>query len=537
MFKILTGLVCLIAVGSAQIERWVHPYDGPANGDDWAYSTVYGADGNVYAAGFSESTATGRDFTVISLTPADTERWVYRYSGPGNGADWANSVVYGLDGNVYAAGVSTGIGTAQDFTVISLTADGEERWVYRADGAAHARDEAGSIVYGLDGNVYAAGVSTGTGTAQDFTVISLTADGTERWVRKYDGTLGADWANSIVYGTDGNLYAAGYSSDSLNNRPFAVVSLTTAGAQRWVYRYTAVGEAYSIVGDTGGNLYVAGVSAGSGTGQDFTAIGLTSAGGERWAYRYNGPGDSSDLARSIVCSADGNLYAAGYCSYGTSSGIDQDFSIISLTPAGGERWVYRYNGPGDAADWANSIVCGLDGNVYAAGVSTGSGTAQDFTVISLASTGTERWVYRHDGTGNFYDVAEAVAYGADGNVYAAGHTWNNGSLYDFTVISLDPVVGVEERKEQLRDAQRRTLDAPSIQHRRLAFSLSLPFPANAAMSLYTLSGEKVLSRRIAAPSGVSNWALNVPLLSPGAYFIKVEAGMAGGETRKLILVK
>ena len=534
MVKILTGLVCLIAVGHAQIERWVHPYDGPGNGDDWAYSTVYGADGNVYAAGFSESTATGRDFTVISLTSADTERWVYRYNGPGNGADWANSVVYGLDGNVYAAGVSAGSGTAQDFTVISLTADGEERWVYRVDGAAHARDEASSIVYGPDGNVYAAGVSTGSGTSQDFTVISLTADGGERWVHKYDGTLGADWANSIVYGTDGNLYAAGYSADSLHNRPFAVVSLTAAGAERWVYRYTAVGEAYSIVGDTDGNLYVAGASTGSGTGQDFTVIGLTSTGGERWAYRYNGPGDSSDLARSIACGADGNLYAAGYS---TTSGTDQDFAVISLTPTGGGRWVYRYDGPGNGADWANSIVCGLDGNVYAAGISTGSGTSQDFTVISLTSAGTERWVYRHDGTGNFYDVAEAVAYGADGNVYAAGYTWNNGSLYDFTVISLDPQVGIEKREGQPGNVRRRILDVPSIQTRRLAFSLSLPAAAGVTVSLYATSGVQALSRRIAAPSGVSNWTLDVPVLSPGAYFIKVEAGMAGGETRKLILAK
>jgi len=57
------------------------------------------------------------------------------------------------------------------------------------------------------------------------------------------------------------------------------------------------------------------------------------------------------------------------------------------------------------------------------------------------------------------------------------------------------------------------------------------------VSLYATSGVQALSRRIAAPSGVSNWTLNVPLLSPGAYFIKVEAGMAGGETKKLILAK
>jgi hypothetical protein len=533
MTKILTGLAILIAVGSAQTERWVHNYDGPSSGDDWAYSVVYGTDGNVYATGFSESTATGRDFTVISLTSTDSLRWVYRYNGPGNGTDWGNAIVYGQDGNVYAAGVSAGTGTAEDFTVISLTADGAERWIYRVDGAAHSRDEAVSIAYGQDGNVHAAGVTTGSGSSQDLTVVSLDTAGGERWICKYDWTSGADWANSLVYGKDGNLYAGGFSYDSLNFRPCIVLSLTTAGARRWVYRYADRGEIYSVVSDTDGNLCAAGAT-GVGAAQDFTVIGLTPDGGERWDYKYNGPGDSTDLARSIVCGADGNLYAAGY-----STGIEtgQDLTVISLTPSGSERWVYRHEGSGFADDWAGSLVCGPGGVVYAAGACYGSTSAADFTVVSLTSAGAERWVYLHDGTGHFFDVGDAVICGADGNVYAAGHTWNNGTNYDFALISLDPAVGVEERKEQPRYARRWALDAPGIQTRRLAFSLSLPAAAGVTVSLYATSGERVLSRQIAAPGGASNWAQDLPALPPGAYFIKAEAGRAFRETKKLILAR
>ena len=115
---------------------------------------------------------------LFSIGTSQTERWVYRYNGPGYGGDIANSLVYGADGNIYAAGLGWGGGTAHDFTVISLTSTGTERWVYRYNGPGNSYDEAYSLVYGADGNIYIGGTSSGTG--YDFTVVSLTSTGTER---------------------------------------------------------------------------------------------------------------------------------------------------------------------------------------------------------------------------------------------------------------------------------------------------------------------------------------------------------------------
>ena len=59
---------------------------------------------------------------------AQTERWIYTHNGSGNDADEAKVVVYGADGNIYAAGYSiysTGAGI-WDFTVISLGPVGVE---------------------------------------------------------------------------------------------------------------------------------------------------------------------------------------------------------------------------------------------------------------------------------------------------------------------------------------------------------------------------------------------------------------------------
>lgn len=222
------GIVCslLPLMLLAQVERWVYRYNGGGNNVDRANSIVYGTDGYLYAAGSSTGIGTSQDFTIISLTSSGQERWVYRYDGTGNSDDCVNSIVYGSDGNIYAAGYSYGSGTASDFTVISLTSTGQERWIYRHDGIGNSDDRANSIVYGVDGNIYAAGYSYGNGTSADFIVISFTPFAQELWIYRYNGP-GNDYdrANSIVYGFDGNLYVAGYSYGSGTNTDFTVISL------------------------------------------------------------------------------------------------------------------------------------------------------------------------------------------------------------------------------------------------------------------------------------------------------------------------
>lgn len=264
------------------------------------------------------------------------ERWTYIYNGQANSSDIGWSVAYGLDGNIYAAGWSYGDETNDDFVIISLTSNGIERWVYRYNGPGNYIDEARALAYGLDGNIYAAGWSYGIAiNHEDFTVISLTSDGVERWVYRYNGAINyaRDEAHSVVFGSDGNIYAAGYSQ-------------------------------------------------GNGTYSDFTVISLTSDGIERWIYRYNGPIDSMDNAYSIVYGLDNNIYSAGW-SQGENC---YDFTVISLTSDGTERWIYKYNGPGNGADLANSIVYGLDDNIYVAGKNWDWNTGSNLVVISLNVT-------------------------------------------------------------------------------------------------------------------------------------------------------
>lgn len=102
------------------------------------------------------------------------------------------------------------------------------RWVYTYNHAANYLDEAKAVIYGDDGNIYAAGKASFDSTAfyYDFAVIALTNGGAEVWTYNFDGTAcSADEAFSIDYGDDGYLYVAGYNIDQYKSRDYTVISL------------------------------------------------------------------------------------------------------------------------------------------------------------------------------------------------------------------------------------------------------------------------------------------------------------------------
>jgi len=106
LFRFLIGIIFVCVLSHAQVERWVYQFDGGVNENDEAIALIHSVDGNIYAVGYSSGNGTDSDFTVVSLTPGGVERWVYRYNGPGDSLDIARAIVCDPDGNLYVAGSS-----------------------------------------------------------------------------------------------------------------------------------------------------------------------------------------------------------------------------------------------------------------------------------------------------------------------------------------------------------------------------------------------------------------------------------------------
>ena len=150
---------------------WQQTLNGTANGFDVARSVAVDTDGNVLAAGETQNTGTSADFTVVKFAPNGTLLWQQTLNGTANGGDAASSVAVDTHGNgVLAAGYTENTDTGTDFTVVKFAPNGTLLWRQTLNGTANVGDAASSLAVDTQGDVLAAGATVNTGTGRDFTV-------------------------------------------------------------------------------------------------------------------------------------------------------------------------------------------------------------------------------------------------------------------------------------------------------------------------------------------------------------------------------
>ena len=150
---------------------WVRRYDGPGNGEDRAFAIAVDDSGSCYVTGWSYGSGSDYDYATIRYYPNGDTAWVRRYNGPGNGEDWAWAVAVDDSGNAYVTGGSVGSDTDKDYATIKYDASGNELWVERYNGPGDDSDRARAIAVDGSGNIYVTGRSEGSGTYHDYATI------------------------------------------------------------------------------------------------------------------------------------------------------------------------------------------------------------------------------------------------------------------------------------------------------------------------------------------------------------------------------
>jgi uncharacterized delta-60 repeat protein len=110
-----------IKYNTAGVQQWVARYNGPGNFEDFANSLAVDGTGNVFVTGFSKGSGTSSDYATIKYNSAGVQQWIQRYNGPGNGDDFAYSLSIDGSGNVFVTGFSNGSGTSSDYTTIKYS--------------------------------------------------------------------------------------------------------------------------------------------------------------------------------------------------------------------------------------------------------------------------------------------------------------------------------------------------------------------------------------------------------------------------------
>jgi len=167
--------------------------------------------------------------------------------------------------------------------------------------------------------------------------------------------------------------------------------------------------------------------------------GRSLAPAEKWVARYNGPGNGEDRAQDIAVDGLGNVYVTGITGYLNNEEYDiaGDYATIKYNSNGKQLWVQRYDGPAKGYDEARAIAVDSSGNVYVTGCSyglSGSMYREDFATIKYSPNGKQLWVKRYNGPGNSVDGATAIAVDGSGNVYVTGSSEGSGTDYDYATI-------------------------------------------------------------------------------------------------------
>jgi hypothetical protein len=108
--------------------------------------------------------------------------------------------------------------------------------------------------------------------------------------------------------------------------------------------------------------------------------------GQNWTYTYGESGTITGLEVNEIRASewDYNIYAVGRVPRTGSYG---DFTVINIDTLGDTNWVYRYNGPANKDNKANTLIIDNDyyssGYIYAAGFSVASNNRKDLIVIKL----------------------------------------------------------------------------------------------------------------------------------------------------------
>jgi outer membrane protein assembly factor BamB len=433
------------AVPGAQL--WAKPYNGPADGTDYASALGVSPDGSeVFVTGRSPSSTTGVDYTTVAHDASTgVRRWVSRSDG-GFRNDYATAIGVSPDGSeVFVTGYSSwDVGV--DYLTVALDANtGSPVWATTYNDSADGFDYAMALGVSPDGSqVFVTGYVYGS-TGDYATVAYDAATGTQLWARRYNGPGNdQDEATALGVSPDGSrVFVTGQSVGSTGTDDYATVAYdASTGAKLWAKRYDRADEGDSAtalgVSPDGSEVFVTGFSDRSPILAEYATVAYdASTGTQLWARRYNGVGNGNELPHALGVSPDGSEVFVTGQSVG-STGFDYA-TVAYDASTGTQLWSKRYNGPGKDLDIPYALGVSPDGSeVFVTGQSVGSTGTDDYATVAYdASAGAKLGVKRYDGTGHGSDSAYALGVSPDGSeVFVTGLSFGSAtSGYDYATVA------------------------------------------------------------------------------------------------------
>jgi PQQ-like domain len=407
---VLTLLLVVAIAGRADAAGrriWVARYDGPSSRRDVATAIAVSADGaNVYVTGTSQGpSGSPPTQTTIAYSRGGRILWTAKRAGTRARPSIAVSpdgtrvfVASGTTMTAYAAGAGItrwsvngtpgalvavspdgslvfAAGMIDDCLAVRAydTANGGALWT--GSHCFSAVSYATAVAVSPDGSrVYLTGEdnSDSGGAYYTGTAAFETTAGNLAWFRGY-GKCCSSAGNAIAASPDGSrVFVSAWDSTSWGRLAYRA----SDGKTLWQHTGGAGGIGI-VVGPGGKRIFI-------GDRRYGVAAYDASTGTRVWHSRHEDPRRRDDSSTVGIAPNGRQVYVTGESKGG---GTGFDFATVAYGGRGGsERWVERYNGPGNGDDGANGLSVSTDGRaLYVVGASTGNGTALDYATVRYST--------------------------------------------------------------------------------------------------------------------------------------------------------
>ncbi len=422
-------LVLAVSAANAQIEVWRSGFNGPVNGWDSYTALALSPDSSVVATGFVVGTGSDRDIITAKMSRATGETlWIRTWGGGSGIRDEGLAVAVDADGNVFVAGKTRSTATDTDFVTLKYLPNGTPAWARRYHHAGV--DVPTGLVPDGRGGVFVTGRSNSTtgNSSQDYLTLHYASDSSLRWTARYNGTGNAgDFARAIALDNAGRLYVTGYSwTGATPQYDYCTVRYdTTSGDTVWARRYDGTGSApksdyaYAMAVDDSGYVYVTGRAGEVGTWYDATTVKYDPDGVQVWVNRFDTGSLGTHGGGSIGIDANYNVYVGGHSETWETS---YDVLLFRINQSDNSvPWYRTYNFVNDDDSLA-AMTVDAAGNCYLlVSITTYEGD-YDWATIKYSPDGSRVWTalmqtYDED------DEPFAVAVDEAGDVYCAGYNY------------------------------------------------------------------------------------------------------------------
>lgn len=267
-----------IKYNSSGVQQWVMRYNGFGNGSDEARSIAIDGSQNVFVTGKTIGNGTVADFATLKYNASGVLQWAAIYNGPGNEIDIAHCVKVDVNNNVVVTGYSRGTGGSYDYATVKYDSDGNQLWVSRFNGAINGNDIPTSMALDNTGSIYVTGVTnSGDPSTANYATVKYNSSGANQWTAIYNGPgNGIDSATCITIGGSGEVFVTGKSMGIGTSFDFATIQYNANGTEKYISRFNSAGNLNDVANylrvDSFGNTFITGIINGNGSSEDFGTI-------------------------------------------------------------------------------------------------------------------------------------------------------------------------------------------------------------------------------------------------------------------------